>query len=157
MVGFQHLVIHAGFIIEALHKALGYNFHEVVVSGIIFRQQNQMIITILSVRIFPVKAGSRRHIDLTADDGLDAHLPCRPVKVDDTVHDTMVGDGHAVHAKLPGPRRQLFDLTGTVQQTVLCMDVQMCKCHCFLLLYPVHKNRAEMLFPPCHFSILCID
>ena len=119
MVGFQYLIIHTGFVIEAVHKTLGHNLHEVVVSGIIFCQQNQMVVAVLAIGVFPVKAGAGRHINLAADDGLDAHFPCCPVKVDDTVHNTMVGDGHAVHAKLFGPRRQLFDLTGTIQQTVL--------------------------------------
>ena len=147
MVGFQHLIIHTGLIIKAVHKSLGHDFHKVVVSGIIFRQQNQMIVAVLAIGVFPFKAGTGRHINLAADDGLDAHFPCRTVKVNDAIHNAMVGDGHAVHAKLFGPRRQLFDLTGTVQQTVLCMDVQMCKCHC-LLLYILIKTGRKYHFHP---------
>ena len=88
------------------------------------------------------------------DDGLDAHFPCRTVKVNDAIHNAMVGDGHAVHAKLFGPRRQLFDLTGTVQQTVLCMDVQMCKCHCLLLYILIKTGRKYHFHPAASASLV---
>lgn len=80
MVGSQHLVIHTRFIIKALDKALGDDLHQILIAGIIFRQQNHMIIAILAASRLPVKTRSGRHIDLTADDRLDPIFPGCPVK-----------------------------------------------------------------------------
>ena len=45
------------------------------------------------------------------------------VKVDHTKHGTMVCDRHAVHSKLFRTHCELFDLTGSVQKTILCMNM----------------------------------
>ena len=129
MVGSQHLVIHTRFIIKSLDKALGDDLHQILIAGIIFRQQNHMIIAILAASRLPVKTRSGRHIDLTADDRLDPIFSGCPVKINHTVHDTMVRNGHAVHTKFFRPVNQLFDLTGTIKQTIFRMNMQMRKCH----------------------------
>src|SRR5699024_1925312 len=50
-------------------------------------------------------------------------------KVNDAVHDTVIRDGHAVHAKFLYSCNTLFDFIGTVQEAVLRMDVEMYKTH----------------------------
>ena len=64
-----------------------------------------------------------RHVDLTADDGLDALRLAGPVKVDDAVHDAVVRDGtgglpHGLHHA-----GQILDAAGTVQKAVFRMDM----------------------------------
>lgn len=44
--------------------------------------------------IYLIEAGADGHIDLAADDGLDALLLGCPVKIHRPVHDPVVGDGH---------------------------------------------------------------
>ena len=85
-----------------------------------------MIVAVLAIGVFPFKAGTWRHINLAADDGLDAHFPLPHGKKSMTPYITP----WSVMAMLSMPSSlarasRLFDLTGTVQQTVLCMDVQM--------------------------------
>ena len=84
---------------------------------------------VLTVNGLPVKSRSGGDVHLAADDRFDPRRAGRTVKIDHTVHDTVIGDRHAVHAEFLRPGRQLSDFTGSVQKTVLCMDVQVCKCH----------------------------
>ena len=131
MVGSQHLVIHTRFIIKSLDKTLGDDLHQILIAGIIFRQQNHMIIAILAASRLPVKTRSGRHIDLTADDRLDPIFSGCPVKIDHAVHDAVVGNRQTVHPQFLRPGGQFFYFTRCVKQTVLCMHMQMCKCHLF--------------------------
>jgi len=73
-------------------------------------------------------------IDLTADDRLDPLCLTGPVKVDNTVHDTVVCDGagglaHGLHGL-----RQVPDTAGAVEEAVFRMDVQVDKGHVLYLL-----------------------
>ena len=88
-----------------------------------------MIVPVLTAGQFFVKSGVRSHINFTAKDGANAFRLTGPVKVDDTVHNTVVRDGRAVHAQFFNTLYIFFYLVGTVQQTVFRMDMKMCKCH----------------------------
>ena len=57
VIRFQNLIVYTGLIVKAFHKALGYDLHQVFITLIIFCQKNQMVIPVLSSRIFPVKPG----------------------------------------------------------------------------------------------------
>lgn len=61
-----------------------------------------MIIFIILLARF-IKPGLWSHIDLAADNRPDSRRYSRPVKLNNTVHNTVVRDGHAVHAKLLCP------------------------------------------------------
>ena len=74
MVLFQNLHIHAWLIIKALRKSNGNNLHQIGIACIILCQKHQMIITVISPDIFPVKPGTRCHIDLAADHRIDSLL-----------------------------------------------------------------------------------
>ena len=142
MVGLQHLIIHPRLVVKSVHKALGHDLHQIVIALVVLRQQYKMVIPVLPADRLPVEPGARSHIHLTADDRLYSHLSGRPVEVDDPVHDSMVCDSHTVHTKLLCPGHQLPDLAGTVQKTVFRMDMQMCKCHDCLLLFPDLSAKA---------------
>ena len=79
----------------------------------------------------PVKAGPGRHIDLTADDGLDPLLPAGSVEVHAAVHDAVVRDRHCRLAQFLDPPHQIPDAAGAVQQGKLRMHVEMDKGHRF--------------------------
>ena len=125
----QHFHVHTGFIIISFRKATADDFHQIRITGIILCQQHQMMIAILSAGQFFVKTGIRRHIHLAAQDWLDAGFPCGTVKIDYTVHDTMVGNCRTVHSQLFDSGHILFDLIGSIQQRIFCMNMKMCKCH----------------------------
>ena len=127
MVAVQNLHIHSRLIIEAFHEALGNDLHEVTVARIVLRQQHQMVIPILILTNFSVKTRIRCHIHLTAQDRVNPRRFGRPVKINDTIHNAVIRDGCAVHAQLLDPGNIFFYLIRAVQETVLRMDVQMCK------------------------------
>ena len=62
----------------------------------------------------PVEAGPGGHIDLAADDGLDALLLGCPVKIHRPVHDPVVGDGHGGLPQGLGPGHQAVNPAGAV-------------------------------------------
>ena len=61
-----------------------------------------------------IEAGAGGHIDLAADDGLDALLLGCPVKIHRPVHDPVVGDGHGGLPQGLGPGHQAVNPAGAV-------------------------------------------
>ena len=106
-----------------------------------------MIVPVLSAACLTVKSGVWCHIDLTPQNRIDPSCFRLPVKIDDAIHHSVVRDGCAVHAKLLHPGYIFFYFVGTVQQAVLCMDMQMCKIHAILLL----AFRFRLLYHLCYF------
>ena len=74
-----------------------------------------------------IEAGAGGHIDLAADDGADALLFALLVEIDDTVHDTMIGDGDGGLAQGLGALDQPLDAAGAIEEAVFAVDVQMDK------------------------------
>ena len=72
-----------------------------------------------------IEAGTGGHIDLTADDRLDACLFCGLIELDTAVHDAVVCDGNGALTTLLDAVHKLVDTAGTVQQAVFGMDVEM--------------------------------
>ena len=125
----QKFQVHTGFVIKPFREGTADDLHEVGVAGIVFRQQDQVIIPVVSVALLPVKARSRRDIDLASDDGIDAGLFCLFIKIDHAVHDAVIGNGRCRHAEFFDPAYVLGDLIGTVQERILRVDVKMRKSH----------------------------
>ena len=123
MIRSKQLKIHSWFIVKTIYKPFGNDLHQVLITCIIFRQQHQMIVSVLSCSAFPVKTGAGSHINLTAKDRLDPHFPGSPVKIDDAVHNAVIGDCHAVHSQLFCPCSQLLNLGRAIQKAVFCMDM----------------------------------
>ena len=73
-----------------------------------------MVIPVLAAGKLLVKAGIGRHIDLAAQNRLDSGFSCRAVKINDTVHNAVVGDCRTVHAKLFHTLDIFFYFVGTV-------------------------------------------
>ena len=71
----------------------------------------------------PVKSGVRCHVDLASQNRIDPCLLRFLIKINHAEHDTMIRDGSRCHAKFLDSFYIFFDFIGTVQQTVLCMDV----------------------------------
>ena len=148
----EDLHVHTGLIIEAIHIPLGDDFGQIGVSKIILCQKHQMIVTFFSFDRLPVKAGSGSNIHFTSQDGFDPGLFGCLIKIDTAEHHAMVRDGGAVHPEFFDPGDVFFDFIGSVQKTVFCMDVKMCKAHwisfpaVFSVLFPIVFSAARLLF-----------
>ena len=129
MIAVEYLHIHPGLIVVPFREALADNLHQIRVAQIVLRKQYQMIIPILASRKLLVKPGVRRHIDLAAQNGLDTCGLGGPVEINHAVHDTVVGDGGAVHSQLLHSGHIFLYFVGTVQKRILRVDMKMCKCH----------------------------
>ena len=120
----QKGLIDTGFHIEALRPGKRHHVGEVAVALLVFAQQHQMAaLAVEFVDLIEPGAALRGHIDLTADDWLDALRLAGPIEVDDAVHNAVISDCHAVHSQLFCPGSQLSDLGRAVQKTVFCMDM----------------------------------
>ncbi len=111
---FQHLHVYTWSVVVTFREAAADNFNQVGITRIILRQQHQMVVPILPAGQLSVESGTGRHVDLTADNGID---PCRCgllIELNDAIHDSMVCDGRTVHAQLFHTLDILFDLVGTV-------------------------------------------
>ena len=106
----QHFQVYSWFIVIAFRKSSGHDLHQIMVSQIIFRQKHQMIITVLPASdSFFIESRSRCNIDFASEDRLNPCCSCRTVKIDHTIHDTMIRDRHAVHPEFFYPGYTLFD------------------------------------------------
>ena len=72
---------------------------------------------------------TRREIDLTTDDGMDALRLCFLIESNGAVHNAVIGHSDRIHAELLRASNKFLDAARTVEQTVLCMHMQMCKGH----------------------------
>ena len=90
---------------------------------VIFSQKDEMVIPILAADRFPVKPRPGRDVNLTADNRFYPDFFCCLIKINNTVHYPMIGNGNTVHSQCFCLCYQFFYLTGTIQQTVFCMDM----------------------------------
>ena len=88
-----------------------------------------MIISVARLCTAFIKSGTGSDINLTAYDRMNAGGSGLFIKIDHAVHNAVVCDGDAVHSQLFDPGNQIFDLVGSVKQTVFRMYMQMCKFH----------------------------
>ena len=120
--------VYARFIIEAFHPTGGDNFHKIMITGLIFRQQNQMI----ARAVFVIET-VLCHIYFTPDDRLDAGIFGRFIKLNHTEHVAVIRYGDGIHALFAHGIHQPINAAKTVQQTKLCMQMEVCKRHSALL------------------------
>ena len=126
----EQLVVDTGFVVKALGKPGADELDQVLITGLVFAQQNHM--AVFSRRAMLLKSvGADVH--LAADDGGDALLQTGVVEVDSPVHHAMVGHGGMRKAKLPEASDQGLDAVGPVQEAVFGVQMQMGKGHGRLL------------------------
>ena len=128
----QKVQVNPGLDIKALRPGHGYHIGEIAVSLLILTQQNH--VAALRIKFMNlVKPGPPLggHIDLTADDGLDALGQTGAIKINDAIHNAVVCDGTGGLPHLFDGFRQIPNPAGTVQKAVFSMDMQMHKRHGF--------------------------
>ena len=138
-VGGNGIPIRPGFHVKSVNIRLTDNVAQIVVSGFVFAQQNQMGVLIVHT-VHPVRGIPRCNIDLAPDDRVNALRLTLPEKIHGAVHDAMIRNCQCCLTHLLCPGNQLRNPAGTVQQRIFTMYMQMSKCHAFV---PLSK-----LFPP---------
>ena len=127
-MGPQQIHVDPGPPVKALQKAHGDHVAQIPVAGLVFTEENQVgALPVHAVNL--VKAGTRGHVDLAADDGLHPGSLRRLVEVDHAVHDAVIRDRNGVLAQLLDPVHQPPDPARAVQQAVFRMQMQMDEGH----------------------------
>ena len=125
MVLLDDLMAHPGLVIHAVHVPFRHDFHQIKVAGVVFGQQNQVIVPLLLQPVVPLG-----HIHLAADDGLHVGVFLGVFEeLLHPVHVAVVGDGQGRHAQLVGPVEKLSYGRKSVQDGVLGMDMKVHKTH----------------------------
>ena len=120
----QNLIIHPRFIVVTLCKSAGHDLHQIGVSRIIFGKQHQMIVSVfIPPHRFFIKAGTGSNIDLASQHRINPCSTRGTVEFNDAEHHAVICDRSGCHAKFFHSVHIFFDLIGTVQQTVFCMDM----------------------------------
>ena len=126
----QQVQVDAWLDVKALQKSLGYHVGQVPVALLVAAQQHQVGEGgVVLVDLLKAGAATGRHVDLTADDGLDTSSLAGPIEVNDTVHDAVVGDGYRLLTQVFDPLHQLLNAAGSVQQGKFRMKMQVDKGH----------------------------
>ena len=126
----QQVQVDARLNVKALQKRLGDHVGQIAVALFVPAQEHQVGEGgVKLVDLLKAGAAPGGHIDLAADDGLDALRLAGPVKVDDAVHNTVVRDGTGGLAHRLHHPRQLLDHAEAVQQAELRMHMQMGEGH----------------------------
>ena len=87
--------VDARFIVETLQVSFGNELYQVLVSGLVFGQEHQVIAVFSSWST--VKSATLSHVNLTTDNRFYAGLPGCLIKFNHAVHNAVVGDSQAVH------------------------------------------------------------
>ena len=115
----QQLLVHARLVVESLGEGVGDHLAEVVVAFEVFGQQDQVVAGLL---VLVLLEAVFHHVDLAAEDGLDAQLGGRVVEVLHAVHVAVVGDRQRRHPERFGALEKRLDGRGSVENGVLKMD-----------------------------------
>ena len=147
MISAQYFFIHSGFVIISVHEALGHDLHQVRVTLVVLGKQDQMKIAVISPADLTVETGSRRDVDFTSDNRPDFLRQALLIEIDHAVHHAVIRDRRGIHAELFHTGDIFLYLIGTVQKTVLRMDMQMCEIqtvsfpNCSAPVIPFHAER----------------
>ena len=126
VIFFEELTVYSRFCIKARDESLRHKLYQILISCFIFAEQYQMIALGIEGMDF-VKAGARRHIHLASDYRLYPALFRRAVKVDDAVHNAVVGHGDARLTEALHLVHKLLDAARAVKQAVFGMKMKVCK------------------------------
>ena len=121
VVAAQQLPVGARLVVVALDVGRGGELDQVPVAGLVARQQGEVRVALLDAGAAVAVGG---HVELEADDGLDALLLGGVVELDRAAERAVVGERHGGHAQLFGALDQLLDTAGAVKERVLAVHVE---------------------------------
>ena len=121
----EKLAIDARLVVETLEERPGHQLDEVLVPRAITNEDRQMVralvAAVLRAALLPP---AWRHVELAAEDRLDAGLLGRQVEVDCAEEVPVIGERDRREPELLCLLDQLLELCGAVEQAVLGMHVQ---------------------------------
>ena len=125
LVGVQGVQVDARPVVEPPGLGQAAEFHQVGVAGPVHGQGDQ--VKVVAGGAVVAKHAVLGHVELAADNGLDAGLVRLLVEFERAVHGAVVGDGHRRHVEFFGALDQVADADGAVEHGILGVDVQMDK------------------------------
>ena len=114
--------------VEAFGKRGAHKAAEVMIALFVAAEEDEVGIVAVQ-RLFLFVQGTRRYIDLTADNRLDAGCFAGFVESHRAVHDAVVRHGEGGHAQLLGAQSDPVDAAGAVEQGVFRMNMEMDETH----------------------------
>ena len=143
-MGAEQFQIHTRLIIEAVGKGFGHHINEISITDLVLAKQYQVSIE-ESGRLGTVNAAFGGKIDLTSNDGTHAFRLAGLVKCHRTIHYTVVSKGNRRLSQFFGTARDFLDAAGTVQQTILTMQMQMYKfCHSYSIFRVIGNTTLDL-------------
>ncbi len=121
----EQLPVGARLVVVALEVGRGGELHEVLVAGLVAREQREVRVALLDSRPAVPVGGD---VELEADDRLDALVLGGAVELDGAAQRAVVGEGDRRHAQFLGARDQRLDPARAVEQRVLAVHVEMDEC-----------------------------
>ena len=123
MIPAKQLPINARAHVEALCEALRYHLYQILITGLIFDQQNEVIAREVIFALFRETRGAG-DIYLTPDDRSDPLFFAGTVKRHGTVKDAVVCNSNSRVPRLFRHAGDIGDAAGTVEQAVFTVQVQ---------------------------------
>ena len=124
-VKLEDLVIDSWLVVKTFDKSEARQLAEGPVSRFILGQQHQMEVGLATCLTLLVVATPIGDVGLHADDGLDAFLTARLVKLDRTEHVSMVRQGERFHALILGEANHVRDGVDPIQKAEMAVYVKM--------------------------------
>ena len=121
----QHFLVDARPVVEAFRVADRDELDQVVIAGLVRGQQGHVVVRLFDARSCLVVAAPRGHVDLAAQDGLDALVDGGVVEGHRPEHVAVIGDGERAHAELADLVHELVDVARAVEQAVFGMEMKM--------------------------------
>ena len=124
----ENFLIDARLEVEAFERGGAGELDQVAKAGPVLGQQRQVIAGGLAAAgPSLVEAAAWCDVGLVADDRVDARSLRLAVELQGTVQVAVIGQRQGVHAVIDAPSDQLADVTGTVEQTVMAVTMQVGK------------------------------
>ena len=123
----QKFHVNARAIVIPLQEGMTHNLGEVLISFIILREENEMIIAVVAGSRLAVKTRAGGYVDFAAKHGLDPLGKTLFIEIDDAVHDAVIGDRGRRHAQLFHALYIFFYFIGAVEQRPLRVRMKMTK------------------------------
>jgi len=135
----EKVVVDSGPVVKALEITRGDQFDEVAISFRVFTQQHEMVGAALAGfdggvraagccvarrRFATIVPAPFRDVDFATDDGLDAARGSGAIKRFRGKEISMVGDGDGGHLAARRFVHNFFEIAGTVQKAVICVQMQ---------------------------------
>ena len=122
----QQFVVCPRLVVEAFQLRLRRQFDEIFVALVVFRQQREVVLPVVQLRL-AVEARAGRHVHLAAQDGLDAPFARFFIELDCAVKYAVIGEADSRKTQFLGAVHQLRHAAHAVEQAVVRMQMQVGK------------------------------